>query len=446
MAAVRLLAWSWALGPGSGGLLGARAVVVEGKLPEERNFAQLLVKFCYDFIPDEAKDVGVVTLDLIPLESMALDQPASGRLLFMLFDDENNHWKKVQREWETSTCEEKIQASSDTVEAVLASDKEETTYLVRIREKVRPRFWYFALVACDMQMSTPVRYRIHTQNEKWGWQSEFSLDHMGLFILYAVFTVAFGVATAATAYASRWQSGPDQPPLREHPYLSLLLLSYSASLVSSALFLTHYALFIRDGCGSKRLRFLAVTASVVANCTIFLIAILSSNGWAISNFMMPYRRCFLGLVSFTGGLSALCELGAETAVEQSTKLYSYQSGPGVLAVILKLFIFCWFAYQMKSTYDEEIHGRLKKFYKCLGISLTGWSLNVPITVLLALQLSPWVRYKIVITVEVTARFVGQLLLSHLLCGPLSPIMAENIFPSGRMPVEMGFGELGSGNG
>merc|ERR1719265_1784712 len=97
--------------------------------------------------------------------------------------------------------------------------------------------------------------------------------------------------------------------------------------------------------------------------------------------------------------------------------------------MIKIFMFCWFAYQMKDTYDLERQGMTRQFYKFLGIAFTIWSLNVPISVALAFDIAPWVRYKIVIGVDITARFVGQALLSWLLCGFNSPITEENTFPA-----------------
>jgi len=407
----------------------------------QSNFNVFVTKFCYDYLSDKEQTVGKVRLQLqrVAPERGAMPQPVAGRLLFLIFDDEKTHWKLVRKRWETSSCEEKQAAASNALEVKIEPNRTEATYQVQIGEHVRPRFWYFGLAGCDLRFTEPVRFRVHMKNDIWGWQSEFSLDHMGLFILYAVFTFAFGLATAATAYGSR--------SIGDHPYIKLLLLSYGSSLASCWLFLGHYTLFLRDGSGSKRIRFVAVVASTVANCTIFLIAILCSVGWAITKFNMPNRRCFLGMTALVGGLSALSELRAETMVDQSTKLYSYQSGPGVLALVLKIFIFCWFAYQTKQTYDEERDGRLRRYYKYLGISITGWSLNVPVTVLLAFKLSPWVRYKTVITIELVARLLGQVLLSQLFCGPLSPITAANTFLPGRaIPLQTHFSQLDDGQG
>merc|ERR1712194_400615 len=124
---------------------------------------------------------------------------------------------------------------------------------------------------------------------------------------------------------------------------------------------------------------------------------------------------------------------------------SYQSGTGVMTLMIKIFMFCWFSHQTKSTYDDEMHAQHRRFYKVLGFSMSGWALNVPVTVLLAFSMPSWYRYKVVTTVDVAARFVGQALLAQLFCGPLSPISAENTFSSRAMDnIETPFDQMGDG--
>merc|ERR1712032_70626 len=123
-------------------------------------------------------------------------------------------------------------------------------------------------------------------------------------------------------------------------------------------------------------------------------------------------------------------------VDQSTRLYSYQSTPGVMSIMLKIFIFCWFGFQTRTTYDEEPDAGRRRFYKVLGVSMSMWSLSVPVSVLLAFQVSSWWRYKVVTAVDVAARFVGQALLTLLFCSPMSPICGENTFSYERNHVAL----------
>lgn len=400
-------------------------MVAEGELPKQKNFQLYTGKFCYDFTNVTDTWAGIIKV------TTYRDGPApkGGELFFMIFDDEGKHWRKARKHWESSTCEEKRKDASLVTEIVWAPEQQKAEYSIRVREKIRPRFWYFTFVACKLEMDAPMRYKIHATNELWGWQQEFSLDHANMLQLYAVFTVLFGLGALGAAWVTRWRPSSKMTRVRQHPYVQLLLLSYVASLASCAFFLIHYIAFTRDGFGSRRVRFLGVLAAIVANCTVFLIALLSSVGWAITTHTLPGRRLFLGAITIVGGLSALCELRSEVTMDESTRLYSYQSPPGVLALMMKIFMFCWFAYQIKITYEEEIEDKIRRYYKYLACSFTIWSLNVPVMVILAFNISPWFRFKVVTTADVLARFLGQVILSQLLLGPLSPLTAENTFPA-----------------
>jgi len=422
---------------------GASAASLEGMLPRDQvgDFGLYAGKFCYDY-QNSSEVIGQVHVDI----TREFERPVipKGRLYFMIFDDEKGHWKSARRKWGSSTCEEKKADASLTMQLDVWSDKKTTSYEIRIRERLRPRFWYFTFVACGLDLSEmPIRYSLHATNDLWGWQSEFSLDHIQLFSVYAMFTVGFGLAALATAWASRWRAAVQDPPLREHPYIQLLTLAYLASTASCGLFLLHYTIFMHNGFGSLRIRFLAVVAGIVANCTIYLVAILSSCGWAITTAVLPNRRCFLGLVTVLGFLTAVCELHAETMVDQSTKLYSYQSTGGVMTLVLKIFMFCWFAFQVKCSYEEELQEKRRRFYKYLGVSMGCWAINVPVMVILAFSLKPWIRYKVVIGVDMAARFLGLCLLSQLFCGPLSPLTALNTFRLSH-DSEAGFNHLSDG--
>mmetsp|Transcript_62955 Transcript_62955/g.174157 ORF Transcript_62955/g.174157 Transcript_62955/m.174157 type:complete len:274 (+) Transcript_62955:30-851(+) len=272
------------------------------------------------------------------------------------------------------------------------------------------------------------------------------MDKQGLWKVYSFSTLGFSLVGVLAYRAARKDT--QDSVLGEHPYVKLLLLSLAASCASSALFTMHYTMFMYDGFGSKRLRFLAMFSAIVANCTIYLIAILSSCGWAITTAMLPHRRSFLGLVTLVGGLHAVCELHAQTTLDQSARLDAYAGGVGLFALVLKVFIFCWFAFQARNSYDLELVERRRRFFKYLGTGISIWAMSVPTVVLLAFQVRPWARYKWVTGIEVLARFLGQCLLSQLFLGPLTPIDEENNFRvhgyQGGAMTDMsgGFGNLG----
>jgi len=397
------------------------AATFEGHLPSDSYFAAYVGKFCFDYSLDNETTVGHLEI--------TMDSPKdwSGDLYFMIFDDENRHWKKARKTWLSTSCELKKNQSS----FAQSMSNMQFPYTITISEHIVPRFWYFTFVACGIPPGLGMKYKIRTTNDLIGWQKEFSMDHTGLFVVFAVFSGLFFIVSLYAAWKTRWHRDLQAEEIREHPYIQLLMLSNLASLSSCNLMLFHYVLFMRNGFGSQRIRFIGVVGSIVANCTIFLVAMLASTGWAISTPIVPYRQFFLGIILLIGGISAYAELHAETTLTQSTHVYGYQSNLGCLALSLKILIFCWFAFQMKMTYSQELKLTHRKFYKILGVSTSFWALSLPITVLLAFLVAPHLRYKIVTTVELAARFAGQLLMNMVFLGPLSPALAENSYSATR---------------
>ncbi|CAE8598949.1 unnamed protein product, partial [Polarella glacialis] len=214
------------------GLASVRGAVWQGELPEHSRDARLFVgKFVFDYStvtepePEVIGDLVLKTTRIGPAQGSV--DGRNGRLLFVIFDDEKNHWKMVRRDWSQRTCREIQDAASLTNEIDLQDEGGETSYSIKIREHIRPRFWYFALIGCDMEdLSTAVKFEVHTRNVRHGWQQEFSMDHMDLFNFYAVFVVLFPVSICLTVRAGR---GSDEGPARkDHPYVKLLLLAYGA--------------------------------------------------------------------------------------------------------------------------------------------------------------------------------------------------------------------------
>jgi hypothetical protein len=313
-----------------------------------------------------------------------------------------------------------------------------------VRQRLRPRFWYFVLLGCGVRSAVPLRYSLHVTNTNFGWQREVSVDHKGLLLINTLFMAAFVLTTLATAWAARWRDAMRKSPVRDHPYLQLLLCSQVASSASCGLWVLHDCLFLRHGLGSMRLGFLAAMSATVASSTVFLVVILASTGWAISTASLPCRRVFLGMVAIVGGLSALCELHADTTTTQSSELYAYQSLPGFVSMTLKVFTFFWFLFQVKATHEDEWDKRRRMFYKVLVMCTSLLALHSPVSVFLSYSVAPWYRYRVVAIVDICTRWVGQAVLSWLFLGGLSPISLENSFSrQGTAAANSAHGDFGA---
>ncbi|CAK0877590.1 unnamed protein product [Prorocentrum cordatum] len=351
------------------GPAGADGLLLEGWVPQEEHFHKFLGKFVVDFNTAGTNVAQVETL-VHPLGDVKI---GAGRFYLAAFDDEEGHWQRIRDSWETTSCPELLKSASWSQTIVMSSNGDWNNTF-GVRQRLRPRFWYFALLGCGVETTVPLRYSLHVTNTNFGWQSEVPVDHKDMIIINTLFVIAFFLTTLTTAWAARWREVMRKSPLRDHPYLQLLLCSQVASFASCALWVLHDCLYLRSGMGSMRLGFLATMSATVASSTVFLIVILASTGWAIVTATLPCRRVFLGMVATVGGLSALCELHADTTTTQSSELYAYQSLPGFVALALKVFIFWWFLFQVKSTHEDEWDKRRRRFYrtKCSPFARHFW--------------------------------------------------------------------------
>merc|ERR1719386_337622 len=119
---------------------GATAKYFQGELPQTSDFAVFVGKFAFDYDPDH-EPVGEFT---VQVDWVTQDHPpskaGSGKLLGMIFDDEPQHWLEAQHHWAGTTCEEK-QAYANSQQSL-----NEALWNSVIRERIRPRYWYLAIV------------------------------------------------------------------------------------------------------------------------------------------------------------------------------------------------------------------------------------------------------------------------------------------------------------
>eukprot|EP00927_Polykrikos_kofoidii_P066537 TRINITY_DN62116_c0_g1_i1.p1 TRINITY_DN62116_c0_g1~~TRINITY_DN62116_c0_g1_i1.p1 ORF type:complete len:575 (+),score=72.37 TRINITY_DN62116_c0_g1_i1:161-1726(+) len=437
----------------------AHGLYFDGEVDFAANFRKFIGRYCYDFIKDPDTTVGSMLVTISKVGQHVTDEKnplEKGKLYFLLFDDEREHWKNAWKNWNADTCEQQMARASLVVE-VKFRGRDTWKESVTVSQHLRPRFWYATLLGCGLTDSygrVSLRYQVHMTNDQWGTWQEFSFDRMRLNIANRIFGVLFVVLLIAgffltrptvspvaemLAQQSRGQANmmPLPPPMRKHPYIKLLLLTTLTSVFSCAVYFGHFHLLMQNGYGSRRLRFLALSAASISDCTMMLVALLASRGWAISaRSAVIDGRVFFGAITLVGSLMTICELKAETFSAETTRLYSYQSNSGVMLVLLKSLIFCWFAFQIKTNVREDVLNRA--FYLFLGVTLSMWFVSAPITVALAFKLDPWVRYQVVSTVVLAMRFVGQAALWYAFIGRWSPISVENTYHSCHIEMEKGF--------
>jgi hypothetical protein len=429
------------------------ALHLEGEFPDGSDFAPYLGKFCFHY-DSTGENVGLIQFELKPRTySIPKEMKEHMEMFLLIFDDEDAHWQRARRDWYTSTCSEKKAMASlvTRLNVSYISTTQPIDYKINIKEKLRPRFWYFTLVSCEKPdhcwvnnqlvscsklgvipdlptpklgvwegqlRQEPMSYKLHLQNIAFGWQSEFSSDHTDMLGVCIAFCGAFVFVAVYTHMESKKQE------VEDHPLVRMLSVSHALSFGSALSFAMYYAMLSQDGWQCSQLRFLGVLFGVMMVSTVFLTIMMVGEGWAeMKGFacLVKEKIRHVQMAFALAGACAFCELHDEFVVDQSTKLYSYQSVPGGLALLMKVAMFCWFWRSTQRTLDGSLGHVNQTFYKVFLWSLTLWFLSLPVIVMMAWFVNPWQRYKLVAITDLLSKLAIQALLSFLLCGHLSPL-------------------------
>jgi hypothetical protein len=86
----------------------------------------------------------------------------------------------------------------------------------------------------------------------------------------------------------------------------------------------------------------------------------------------------------------------QTEVDVIEDIDEYQTWPGWLILILRTIIMMWFVYELKDTMDHEHQPHKLNFFLHFGAAALVWFIYLPIVALIALQVSPLWRSKLLL--------------------------------------------------
>mmetsp|Transcript_48806 Transcript_48806/g.109783 ORF Transcript_48806/g.109783 Transcript_48806/m.109783 type:complete len:249 (-) Transcript_48806:55-801(-) len=124
---------------------------VEGWMQQGTDFAQHLGGFCFGHNPSVSGAMPVAWVWLRLRRTGTAPWQGRGRLLWLYFDDEPQHWPAALANWNSSTLHEKLEHASGFMELLpFSSSREEDLYRIHIIQHSGSRHWHFALVAVGL--------------------------------------------------------------------------------------------------------------------------------------------------------------------------------------------------------------------------------------------------------------------------------------------------------
>lgn len=389
------------------------AEVYNGRSESFGSGFQYLAKFCFDASHLSDSDTTIPLAMQPHVGSMHMkiklheDDPNRSNIRIAIFDDQEESWPQVYQH-NDMTCASKWNKAKKLVTPEWDIDGQFVLPPVNIHEHTRPRFWYIVLATESCEPFAAVDYHIEFQNTMTSfWNMEFGLNERGINSLYLVGVLVYIPALALQCYAIvfLWKDNI-------HPLITMFALALSSKTFHVVLGLCHYLVFVLNGIGMPFILGLGQFAALISQLVFLLALILISNGWTITSEELKNRNFIgAGLCTFAA-LHSILFVWDQFFRDPASTLYLYDSGPGMLIVVLHLASGVWFWMSLQAT-SEEANTQKKEFLDVVkGFSL--WFGAIPTLVCIAIVLNPWNREKVVVGLEFLSTMLAMLSMQYFL--------------------------------
>ncbi|XP_053967403.1 integral membrane protein GPR180 [Anastrepha ludens] len=334
-------------------------------------------------------------------------------------------------------------ADEDTAANVIA----EHQFTYTISEVSEPRFWYVALTACYRNRTTckwhvydrlknqnaanvvneflaspygilppptpALNYDIYVVNGHPNNSAahpltfQFSFDQQNLLEMYLIFLLVYMVLLPVQIYAVR---------LQKHPVTRLFTLSLASEFVSLAFITAHLIKFAMNGVGMPSMQTAGDILDIFSRTTFMLILLLLAKGWAVTRQQIN-RTGWIILMSIWVPYCAFqmfLYVWDKTEVDIISDIDEYQTWPGWIVLILRTSFMTWFLYELRNTMKYEHSTKKLDFLLHLGASSLVWFIYLPIVAIVALQVSPMWRYKLLLGITNSADCLAYCVMTGLL--------------------------------
>jgi hypothetical protein len=380
-----------------------------------------LAKFVYTFTSrEEVKHK--IPAGRLNLTLQAPDITSSHDLYMLLLDDEAESYPGPSGAWEALSCKEKIAHArlAIPIDWEEAARPEGATMTSNIFEKLRPRWWYFAVADCSQRSagsgsaSLAVKYTLHTTNPTYGWASEFSTDRRLAIHVFLVMGMAYTALAVAQLRANRvlaeaaGRHGDSAEGKAAHPFARILVAGIGLALAAQLLWVVHHVGYAMDGVGFTTTHIAAQILSVFSNFILASLLLLVSQGKCVSYVMLAAdARAVSRLLGPFLAACLLLEFWGEYSVSRTcTNDYVYTTPFGWMIIISDLLLLTIYATNLRKTFLAERCRGDGRFYSTWGIVYGAWFLALPVTALLSQAvLAPYIWYIVSVSVRSTVTFL-----------------------------------------
>ncbi|CAE7257584.1 Tmem145 [Symbiodinium natans] len=370
--------------------------------------AVFLAKFCFDWRPDASSTNAVGKIEA----TLHSSKPAEGLMKFVLFDDEAKSYPDASdAALRAFGCEsERLKRAARWTQVINASELVSgKTPFADIYEKIRPRWWYAAIVDCSGHPRT-IDYNVHMTNVKLGFLAEFSFDRVGLVGVY-IFMGAYSFLAACQLMALLKRSTSAKT---QHPIRLMLGICVGAAAVGTLCVLLNTLWYAYHGEDQDNLYMAAKLLKAGSKYTLLAILLLLARGRCISvplhvRDLLQEARILVPLYI----ASVTLEVWGEFAQSRTYTTDSvYRTYIGDVIICIDILILALYLRNLCRSWSAETDTPKRIFYRTWGLTYSGAFLLLPISVVISQCVAPWVRSEVIFFVSNTTHcfFLGLLII------------------------------------
>nr|XP_029721356.1 integral membrane protein GPR180-like [Aedes albopictus] len=295
-----------------------------------------------------------------------------------------------------------------------------------------PRFWYISMVACYQNQSTcqwhhydyrkfhshppELEYDMQLVNGNPNRQStsffnpllfHFSFDQQNTLEMYLIFFVIYLVMVPLQIYAVR---------LQKHPVTRLFTISLLLEFISVCLLLTHTVRYAMNGVGNENLAITGDIFDIFSRTSFMLILLLLAKGWAVTRLQISVSSWILLMVIWIPycAIHVLLYIWNRTEVDIISDIDEYQTWPGWLVLACRSTMMLWFLWELRITMKYEHSTQKLDFLLHFGASSLVWFIYLPIVAIIAVNVNPLWRYKLLLGITNSADCLAYCVMMGLL--------------------------------
>lgn len=253
--------------------------------------------------------------------------------------------------------------------------------------------------------------------------SELPVQQQGLPTIYAVMTAVAGAAAAAQIVAVQRMRQSES----FHPIMRILTLVVLFFFLCNALLFIHFTTYEFNGLGVPFFKYAAKITEVFVHVGTLLLAMVIAQGWTINSVTLDGQIKLSCLILATLVLYLSMAMWYLVWLDPASTLYIYDSWPGLGICVLQVCVLGWFINTILETRSYEQASAKRYFFLRMCGLFSVYFVALPIIVLVASFLSPWVREKTVSAMTTSVHCFIYLSLIYTLWPTRAPRYFERLY-------------------